>query len=89
MSRQHDGASHGGDDADLQQVPPQAGFRLYRHKNAANIETKGWHGYYWARRTYEGDYEILSVPSSLGERPVPGGVFPRAAFEKLYEEVVP
>jgi hypothetical protein len=39
------------------------------------MRTKGWHGYYWARRTGEGDYEIRTVPSSLGEPTMPGGVF--------------
>jgi hypothetical protein len=33
--------------------------------------------------------EILSVPSFLGEPTVPGGVFPKEAFEMLYEKVVP
>ena len=26
--------------------PPEESYRLYQHKNAAKIETKGWHGYY-------------------------------------------
>jgi hypothetical protein len=55
-------------------APPGEGFELYRHKNAEKMRTKNWHGYYWARRTEEGDYEIRSVPSMLGEHSVQGGV---------------
>ena len=51
------------------------------------MKTKGWHGYYWARRTEQGDYEIRSVPSSLGEHSVPGGVMPKAGFEEHYQRV--
>ena len=90
MGTSHNLSPHAdNDDALFEPFPPQEGFELYRYRDADKMSTKGWHGYYWARRTGEGDYEILSVPSSLGERPVPGGVFPRKAFEKLYEEVVP
>ena len=32
---------------------PGEGFELYRHKDADKMTTKGWHGYYWARRTEE------------------------------------
>ncbi len=53
------------------------------------MRTKIWHGYYWARRTEEGDYEIRSVPSTLGEHSMPGGVFPREGFEEHYEKVEP
>lgn len=45
---------------------PGEGFELYRHKNADKMRTKGWHGYYWARLTEQGDYEIRGVPSTLG-----------------------
>jgi len=51
------------------------------------MRTKGWHGYYWARLTEQGDYEIRGVPSSLGEHSWPGGVFPREGFEEHYEKV--
>jgi hypothetical protein len=51
------------------------------------MKTKGWHGYYWARRTEQGDYEIRSVPSSLGEHSVSGGVMPKAGFEEHYQRV--
>jgi hypothetical protein len=51
------------------------------------MRTKGWHGYYWARLTEQGDYEIRGVPSSLGEHSRPGGVFPREGFEGHYEKV--
>ena len=67
--------------------PPGEGFELYRHKDADKMTTKGWHGYYWARRTEEGDYEIRSVPSTLGEYSASGGIFPEEGFEKNYEEV--
>ncbi|HKH10994.1 MAG TPA: hypothetical protein VKA73_07600 [Rubrobacter sp.] len=70
-----------------QAEPPEEGFELYRHRNADNLQTGGWHGYYWARRTAGGDYEIRSVPASLGEPSTPGGVAPREAFERLYRKV--
>jgi len=66
-------------------VPPDEGFELYRHKNADAMGTKNWHGLYWARRTAGGDYELRSVPTSLGEPSMPGGVFPKESFERLYE----
>jgi hypothetical protein len=49
--------------------------------------TKGWHGCYWARRTEEGNYEIRTVPSALGEPSAHGGTFPKEGFEKHYEKV--
>jgi hypothetical protein len=69
--------------------PPAEGFELYRYKNADEMTTKNWHGYYWARRTSEGDYEIRSVPSTLGEHSVPGGVMPKQGFEENYEKADP
>ena len=68
-------------------IPPEEGYELYRHKNAGNMKTKNWHGFYWARRNEKGDYEVRTVPSSEGERSVPGGVFPRNGFEELYEKL--
>ncbi len=68
-------------------VPPGEGYELYRHKNPEEMGTKNWHGRYWARRNEEGDYEIRSVPSSLGEPSMPGGVFPKEGFEEHYERV--
>jgi hypothetical protein len=70
-------------------TPPEEGFELYRHKDAEKMETKGWHGYYWARRTEAGDYEIRTMPSSLGEPSASGGVFPREGFEEHYYKVDP
>ncbi len=67
-------------------TPPGEGFELYRHKDAEKMRTRGWHGYYWARRTEEGDYEIRSVPSSLGEPSMPGGIFAKESFEEHYEK---
>ncbi len=68
-------------------APPEEGYELYRHKDAERMKTRNWRGYYWARRTEQGDYEIRSVPSSLGEHSVPGGVMPREGFEEHYERV--
>jgi hypothetical protein len=68
-------------------TPPGEGFELYRHENAEKMRTKNWHGYYWARHTEEGDYEIRSVPSSVGEHSVPGGIMPKEGFEEHYEKV--
>jgi hypothetical protein len=68
-------------------TPPEEGFELYRHKDAQKMRTKNWRGYYWTRRTEQGDYEIRSVPSSLGEHSVPGGVMPKEGFEEHYERV--
>ncbi|CAA9436605.1 MAG: hypothetical protein AVDCRST_MAG01-01-3318 [uncultured Rubrobacteraceae bacterium] len=64
--------------------PPEEGYTLYRHRNAEETRTGGWHGYYWARRTTGGEYEIRSVPTSLGEPSVFGGVVPTEPFERLY-----
>jgi hypothetical protein len=68
-------------------TPRGEGFELYRHRNADMMRTKGWHSYYWARRTEEGDYEIRTVPSTLGEHWVPGGIFPEEGFEEHYEKI--
>jgi hypothetical protein len=70
-------------------TPPEVGFELYRHKDVETMRTKNWLGYYWARRTAQGDYEIRSVPSSLGEHSVPGGVMPKEGFEEHYERAAP
>jgi hypothetical protein len=66
---------------------PGEGFELYRHKGAEKMKTRNWHGYFWARRTGEGHYEIRSVPSMLGEHSVPGGIMPREGFEEHYEKL--
>lgn len=89
MGTSHNPISYGNDDVVLGRLPPEGGFELYRYKDAEKMRTKNWHGYYWARRTREGDYEIRSVPSTLGEHPVPGGVFPKEGFEQRYEKVDP
>jgi hypothetical protein len=68
-------------------TPPGEDFELYRHTDADKMRTKGWHGYYWARRTEQGDYEIRGVPSMLGEHSVSGGVMPKEGFEEHYEKV--
>ena len=80
----------GPDGADLPyKDPPEPGFELYRHRNAAAVRARGWHGLYWARRIPHGDYEIRSVPASLGEPSVRGGSMPKRAFERLYERATP
>lgn len=67
--------------------PPGEGFELYRHKNAEATRTRGWHGLYWARRNEAGNYELRSVPASLGEPSAAGGIMPRKGFERLYDKV--
>jgi hypothetical protein len=90
MGTSHNPISYGGDDdVVLGRLPPGGGFELYRYEDAEMMRTKKWHGYYRARRTGTGDYEIRSVPSTLGEHRVPGGVFPKEGFEQRYEEVDP
>jgi hypothetical protein len=68
-------------------TPPGQDYELYRHKDVDKMRTKGWHGYYWARPTEQGDYEIRNVPSSLGEYSVSGGLMPKDGFEERYEKV--
>ncbi len=62
---------------------------MYRHRNADVTRTRGWHGLYWARRDGAGDYEIRSVPTSLGEPSVDAGTMPGEGFERLYQRVNP
>jgi hypothetical protein len=78
-----------GDEEGPDLTPLEEGFELYRHKDADKMRTRNWHSYYWARQTEEGDYEIRSVPSMLGEHSVPGGLMPREGFEKHYEKMNP
>ena len=66
--------------------PPEAGYKLYRYRNADDLRTRDWHGYYWARRTAGGDYETRSVPASLGEPSTPAGTVPGEPFKRLYKE---
>ncbi len=89
MGTSHNPISYGDDDVVLGRLPPEGGFELYRYKDAEKMRTKNWHGYYWARRTGDGDYEIRSVPSRLGEHSMPGGVMPKEGFEEHYEKVSP
>ncbi len=53
------------------------------------MRTRGWHGHFWARLNQDGDYDLRSVPTSLGEPPARAGTAPREAFERLYERVDP
>jgi hypothetical protein len=67
--------------------PPEGGYELWRHKNADNMGPKGWSGLYWARKTAGGDYEIRTLTHEGEAFSYPGGVFPKEAFERLYERV--
>ena len=87
MATSHDLAPQGDDDVVSEHLRPEGGCELYHYKNAERMKTKNWHGYYWARGTEEGDYEIRTVPSTLGEHSVPGGVFPKEGFEGHFEKV--
>jgi hypothetical protein len=87
VSAARDGSSPDEDLERLALVPPEGSYELYRHKNAGEMETKNWHGLYWARLNEEGDYEVRSVPTSLGEPSAPGGTFPRSGFEEHYARV--
>lgn len=89
MSAPHDIPEGGIPEEAPERTPPDEGYDLYRHKNAADMKTRNWHGLYWARRTADGEYEIRSVPTSLGELSAPGGRMPGARFEELYERVEP
>jgi hypothetical protein len=89
MATSHNLSRLGDDDVVLERLWPEGGFELYRYKIADKMRTKNWHGYYWARRTEDGDYEIRSVPSTLGEHSAPGGIFAKESFEQHYEKVDP
>ncbi len=79
--------SAAGHEGGLDLNPPEGGYELYRHKNAESMQTRNWHGLYWARQNEEGDYEIRTVPVSSGEYSTPGGVWPREGFERHYTKV--
>ena len=87
MGTSNNSTSYGNDDGSPKSLQPADGSTLYRYKNVDEMRTRNWHGYYWARRTVEGDFEIRIVPSSLGEPSMPGGVMPKEGFEKYYEKV--
>jgi hypothetical protein len=89
MATSHELSPHGNDDIVPKGLPPEGGYELYRHRNADAMTTTNWHGYYWARRTDDGDYEIRTVPSTLGEHSMLGGSFPKEGFEQLYEKADP
>ena len=87
MDRPHDPGLARDNQEGLNLNPPEEGYKLYRHKNTERMKTKNWHGYCWARQNEAGDYEIHSVPASLGEPSVSGGTFPKEGFEENYERV--
>jgi hypothetical protein len=76
-------------DEGLNLTPPGEGFELWRHRNADKMGTEGWSGLYWARPTSGGDYEIRTLAREGEALSYPGGVFPKEAFERLYERVDP
>jgi hypothetical protein len=69
--------------------PPEGGYELWRHRNADKMGTEGWSGLYWARKIHDGDYEIRTLTREGEAYSYPGGVFPKEAFERLYERVDP
>jgi hypothetical protein len=71
---------------DLNLVPPEEDFELYRYKNAQEMTTRGWSGLYWARKNKAGDYEIRTVTKKGEGHSYPGGVFSKEAFERYYEK---
>jgi len=87
MATSPDHSLLGDDDVVLERIWPEGGFDLYRYKNAVKMRAKNWRGYYWSRQTEQGDYEIRTVPSTLGEHSVQGGIFPKESFEQHYEKV--
>jgi hypothetical protein len=72
-------------DEDLNLVPPEEGFELYRYKNVEEMRTQGWSGLYWARKNEAGDYEIRTLTKKGEGYSYPGGVFPKEAFERHYQ----
>jgi hypothetical protein len=72
---------------DLNLVPPEEGFELYRYKHAERMSTRGWSGLYWARKNEAGDYEILTVTKEGEGYSYPGDVFSKEAFERFYEKL--
>ena len=71
---------------DLNLVPPEEGFELYRYKYAEKMRTSGWSGLYWARKNEAGEYEIRAVTAEGEGYSYPGGVFSEEAFERYYEK---
>ena len=81
------GVSPEGREEGVDLTPPEGGYELYRHKDAETMQTRQWHGFYWARQNEEGDYEIRTVPVSSGEYSASGGVWRREGFERNYARV--
>jgi hypothetical protein len=76
-------------DEGLNLMPPEEGFELYRHKNAAQMRTRGWSGLNWARKNAAGDYEIKALIREGEAYSVTGGIFPKEGFEEHYEKGSP
>jgi hypothetical protein len=72
----------------LNLTPPGEGFELWRHRNSGRLGTEGWSGLYWARRA-AGGYEIRTLTREGEAFSYPAGLFPREAFERIYERVDP
>jgi len=71
---------------DLNLVPHQEGFELYRYKQTQEMTTRGWAGLYWARKNEAADYEIRAVTREGEGYSYPGGVFSKEFFERYYEK---
>jgi hypothetical protein len=71
---------------ELNLMPPEESFELYRHNYAEQMRTQGWSGLYWARKNEAGDYEIRSVAREGEAHSVTGGIFPKEGFEEHYEK---
>jgi hypothetical protein len=70
---------------DLNLVPPEEGFALYRYKNAQEMTTQGWSGLYWARKNEAADYEIRAVTRE-GRGTLTLGACSRKSPSKRYYE---
>jgi hypothetical protein len=53
LEREIQGAMSQERNEDLNLVPPEEGFELYRYKNAETMRTSRWSGLYWARKKRE------------------------------------
>jgi hypothetical protein len=42
--------------------PPEEGFELYRYKDADEMTTKGWHGYYWPDVRWRATMRSVACP---------------------------
>ena len=59
------GLSSDDDQQGVNLVPPEEGCELYGHKDAENLKTKNWPGYYRARPKETGGYEVQGVRARI------------------------